>query len=214
MLQRCKIVQWPVWACTSDSRRNLLDCSKQVNFAKIFCGAKRSRRCMNTRSAFKYTYLLTWFLWLYNQLHPMKIITLCSIGFLKILFRGNSAVEMYLNTCFYILHLLTSSLLNGLKAIRCYALQIQRKTIPQHIWITFCFLLTTTAWSNAFTYLSYWSYLNFFLGEEQPWISSIRSHNSELSPSWAMPSICSLMPSQPNKNPLKLIIGSVLIQFQ
>ena len=92
----------------------------------------------------------------------MKIITLCSIGFLKILFRGNSAVEMYLNICFYILHLLTSSLLNGLKAIRCYALQIQRKTIPQHIWITFCFLLTTTAWSNVFTYLSYCSYLKLF----------------------------------------------------
>ena len=99
VLQRCIIVQWPVWARTSDSRRNLLDCSKQVNFAKIFCGTKRSRRCMNTRSAFKYTYLLTWLLWLNNQLHPMKIITLYSIGFLRILFGGNSAVEMYLNTC-------------------------------------------------------------------------------------------------------------------
>ena len=97
MLQRRKIVQWPVWARTSDSRWNLLDCSKQVNFAKIFCGAKRSRRCMNTRSAFKYTYLLTWLLWLNNQLHPMQIITLCSIGFLRILFGGNSAVEMFLH---------------------------------------------------------------------------------------------------------------------
>ena len=52
---------------------------------------------MNTRSAFKYTYLLTWLLWLNNQLHPMQIITLCSIGFLRILFGGNSAVEMFLH---------------------------------------------------------------------------------------------------------------------
>ena len=148
MLQRCIIVQWPVWARTSDSHWNL-----QVNFAKIFCGAKRSRRCMNTRSAFKYTYLLTWLLWLNNQLHPMQIITLCSIRFLRILFRGNSAVEMFLHLTSFnkrIIRILFTEWSQSDKML--FITESTKNNSSAHL-NNFCFLLTTRRDCSVFSFI-------------------------------------------------------------
>ena len=170
MLQRCIIVQWPVWARTSDSHWNLLDCSKQVNFAKIFCGAKRSRRCMNTRSAFKYTYLLTW---LYNQLQPMKIITLCSIGFFENFVWGKVSgrdVFEYMFTTITVLncssykHWVINSLPFNKRIIRIlftewsqsdkmlFITELTKNNSSAHL-NNFCFLLTTRRDCSVFSFI-------------------------------------------------------------